>query len=32
MGGGIWTKMMPVQFQDYLADPQAPPCLLAAAL
>jgi NAD-dependent deacetylase len=21
--GGIWTKMMPVQFQDYLADPQA---------
>jgi NAD-dependent deacetylase len=21
--GGIWTKMMPVQFQDYLSDPQA---------
>jgi NAD-dependent deacetylase len=21
--GGIWTKMMPVQFQDYIADPQA---------
>ncbi len=21
--GGIWTKMMPVQFQDYVADPQA---------
>jgi NAD-dependent deacetylase len=21
--GGIWTKMMPVQFQDYLADPEA---------
>jgi NAD-dependent deacetylase len=21
--GGIWTRMMPVQFQDYLADPQA---------
>lgn len=21
--GGIWTKMMPVQFQDYLADPAA---------
>ena len=21
--GGIWTKMMPVQFQDYLADAQA---------
>jgi NAD-dependent deacetylase len=21
--GGIWTKMMPVQFQDYLADQQA---------
>lgn len=21
--GGIWTKMMPVQFQDYIADPAA---------
>jgi NAD-dependent deacetylase len=21
--GGIWTKMMPVQFRDYIADPQA---------
>jgi NAD-dependent deacetylase len=21
--GGIWTKMMPVQFQDYIADPVA---------
>ncbi|HWY61780.1 MAG TPA: Sir2 family NAD-dependent protein deacetylase [Rhizomicrobium sp.] len=21
--GGIWTKMMPVQFQDYISDPQA---------
>ena len=21
--GGIWTKMMPVQFQDYLIDPEA---------
>ena len=21
--GGIWTKMMPVQFQDYVADPAA---------
>jgi NAD-dependent deacetylase len=21
--GGIWTRMMPVQFQDYIADPQA---------
>ena len=21
--GGIWTKMMPVHFQDYIADPQA---------
>lgn len=21
--GGIWTKMMPVQFQDYVSDPQA---------
>ena len=21
--GGIWTKMMPVQFQDYLQDPEA---------
>lgn len=21
--GGIWTKMMPVEFQDYIADPQA---------
>jgi len=21
--GGIWTKMMPVQFQDYITDPQA---------
>jgi NAD-dependent deacetylase len=21
--GGIWTRMMPVQFQDYLSDPQA---------
>ena len=21
--GGIWTKMMPVQFQDYIADPEA---------
>ena len=21
--GGIWTRMMPVQFQDYVADPQA---------
>jgi NAD-dependent deacetylase len=21
--GGIWTKMMPVEFQDYLSDPQA---------
>ena len=21
--GGIWTKMMPVEFQDYLNDPQA---------
>ena len=21
--GGIWTKMMPVQFQDYIADPGA---------
>jgi NAD-dependent protein deacetylase/lipoamidase len=21
--GGIWTKMMPVQYQDYLADPDA---------
>lgn len=21
--GGIWTRMMPVQFQDYLADPEA---------
>ena len=21
--GGIWTKMMPVQFQDYLSDPEA---------
>jgi NAD-dependent deacetylase len=21
--GGIWTKMMPVQFQDYIANPQA---------
>ena len=21
--GGIWTKMMPVQFQDYMADPEA---------
>ena len=21
--GGIWTKMMPVQFRDYLADPEA---------
>src|SRR4051812_26924289 len=22
-GDGIWTKMMPVQFRDYIADPQA---------
>ena len=22
-GGGIWTKMMPVQFQDYVSDPEA---------
>jgi NAD-dependent deacetylase len=22
-GGGIWTKMMPVEFQDYVSDPQA---------
>src|ERR1041385_4014205 len=21
--GGIWTKMMPVQFQDYIRDPEA---------
>jgi NAD-dependent deacetylase len=21
--GGIWTKMMPVEFQDYVSDPQA---------
>ena len=21
--GGIWTKMMPVRFQDYVADPEA---------
>jgi len=21
--GGIWTKMMPVEFQDYIADPEA---------
>jgi NAD-dependent deacetylase len=21
--GGIWTKMMPVQYQDYLSDPEA---------
>src|ERR1700677_2447813 len=21
--GGIWTKMMPVQYQDYIADPEA---------
>ena len=21
--GGIWTKMMPVQFQDYISDPEA---------
>ena len=21
--GGIWTRMMPVQFQDYIADPAA---------
>jgi NAD-dependent deacetylase len=21
--GGIWTRMMPVQYQDYLADPEA---------
>jgi NAD-dependent deacetylase len=21
--GGIWTKMMPVEFQDYISDPQA---------
>ncbi len=21
--GGIWTKMMPVQFEDYLSDPEA---------
>src|ERR1700744_4157950 len=21
--GGIWTKMMPVEFQDYLSDPEA---------
>jgi NAD-dependent deacetylase len=21
--GGIWTRMMPVQFQDYLSDPEA---------
>jgi NAD-dependent deacetylase len=21
--GGIWTKMMPVQFRDYIADPEA---------
>ena len=21
--GGIWTKMMPVEFQDYIRDPQA---------
>jgi len=21
--GGIWTKMMPVQFQDYVSDPEA---------
>src|ERR1700744_6208081 len=21
--GGIWTKMMPVQFQDYMSDPEA---------
>jgi NAD-dependent protein deacetylase/lipoamidase len=21
--GGIWTRMMPVQFQDYVADPEA---------
>jgi NAD-dependent deacetylase len=22
-GGGIWTKMQPIAFQDYLSDPQA---------
>jgi NAD-dependent deacetylase len=22
-GGGIWTKMMPVEFQDYISDPGA---------
>jgi NAD-dependent deacetylase len=22
-GGGIWTKMQPIAFQDYLADPEA---------
>jgi NAD-dependent deacetylase len=21
--GGIWTKMMPVDFQDYISDPEA---------
>ncbi|HJT43348.1 MAG TPA: Sir2 family NAD-dependent protein deacetylase, partial [Rhizomicrobium sp.] len=21
--GGIWTKMMPVEFQDYISDPGA---------
>ena len=21
--GGIWTKMMPVEFQDYVRDPEA---------
>ena len=28
--GGIWTKMMPVQFQDYVADPRGAAHFLAA--
>ena len=30
--GGIWTKMMPVQFQDYIADPEARRVVLGTAL
>ena len=30
--GGIWTKMMPIPFQDYIADPEARRAVLAAAL
>ena len=29
--GGIWTKMMPIEFQDYVADPRAAAHILASA-